>query len=151
MNCRAPLVSLLLSLSSACASHRGPAVPDDSALLAQLQSSPRVVQGETTWVARGMGYELVGRTRRDLLTVQPRLDRAAILMRRLFPAESLSPVVVAVRHNVYEGETLRSAAPVPATQLPIVEVLLPPERGPNGRAAAPDAGAAPRGAAGNGG
>ena len=138
MTVRIRTAALLLPIAAACASHRAPAGPDDSALLSQLQATPRVVQGESTWVARGAGYELVGRTKRDLVMVQPQLDRAAILMRRLFPTESLAPVVVAVRHNIYEGQELRSAAPVPATKLPVVEVLLPPERAPRERGAAPD-------------
>ncbi|OYV68515.1 MAG: hypothetical protein B7Z74_08300, partial [Deltaproteobacteria bacterium 21-66-5] len=58
------VAGLAAAALGACAS-RGPTPPDESpAIVAAVRATPRVVAGETTWVSRGAGYEIVARHRR---------------------------------------------------------------------------------------
>jgi hypothetical protein len=97
---------------SGCASHQ--ASPESSpAALAALHADVRVVAGETTWVTRGKGYELVGRTRSDLLMVQPGLDRATAFLSEIYPHDSISTLVATVRRAPAPEKPFVAAAPVP--------------------------------------
>src|SRR5262249_3133038 len=81
---------------AACA-HRSHSTGPDPVALAGVRADLRLVDGETTWVAHGSGYELVGRTRADILALQPALDRDAATFRRVFSSDSVPSVVVTVR------------------------------------------------------
>lgn len=72
------------------------------------------MRGETTWVARGRGYELVGRTRSDLAAVEPALERSATFLAQIYPADSVAPIVAAIRREVAPGKPFVTAAPVPS-------------------------------------
>jgi hypothetical protein len=94
------------------------------AMLASVHADLRVVNGETTYVTRGTGYELVGRTKADLALMQPTLDRDATVMRRAF-GDSIAPVAVTVRRVAADGGPFVLAAPVPrTTSVPVVEVTI---------------------------
>jgi uncharacterized membrane protein YgcG len=132
------------ALLTACATGRGRSPVDDPGALAALQADLRIVGGETTWVAHGSGYELVGRSKSELVTLQPQLDREAATFRRLFASDSLVPIVVTVRRLPAEGKPFVPAAPVPTTTPgAVVEVVLPDPKAPtdreSGRGRAPGA------------
>ena len=115
---RQPLRCLILTLSagmalSGCASHR-PSPENDPAALAALRADLQVVHGETTWVTRGKTYELVGRTRADLVTVQPALDRAAAFLSQIYPHDSVTTIVATVRRAPPPGKPFVPAAPIPS-------------------------------------
>ena len=116
----------IIACTSACASH-GPRPPQTSpAALAAVQAEVRIVGGETTWVTRGRGYELVGRSKADLAAFQSQLDHESDAFRRVFPIDSQATVVVAVRRQSPEGKPFVAAAPVPQTTAgPLVELVIP--------------------------
>ncbi|HET7551783.1 MAG TPA: hypothetical protein VFK04_10835, partial [Gemmatimonadaceae bacterium] len=94
--------------------------------LAALNAEIRVVGSDTTWVVRGPGYELVGRSRDDLAQVQPALYRAAAMMERVFPADTLAPIVARVRRIPARGDSLTMPAAVPSSLTgTVVELAVP--------------------------
>jgi hypothetical protein len=112
------------ALLSACA-HRQHLLENDPTALAAVRANIRVVNGETTWVTRGSGYELVGRTKNEVVAVQSQLDREAAIVHRVFPSDSLTHVIVAVRRATPEGKPFVPAAPTPSTvREPVVEVVI---------------------------
>lgn len=113
-------------LSGGCASGGAHAPELDPAALAAVHADLRVVAGETTWVTRGAGYELVGRSKADFVALGPALDHEALMFQRVFPTDSFARVVVTVRHMPAEGKPFVSAPPVPTTTRgAVVEVVLP--------------------------
>src|SRR5262245_25907500 len=116
------------SVCLACASHRQ-APQNDPAALAALHADLRILRGESTWVARGSGYELVGRTPADLVAVQPTLDRAATFLRSIYPLDSVEHITATVRRAPAPGKPFVAAAPVPADAkgLQVELVLIDPK------------------------
>jgi hypothetical protein len=112
---------------AAAACGRGSRTPQvDPVALAAVHSEVRLVASDTTWVTHGPGYELVGRSNGELARVQPQLNRDAQLLARVFPSDTVKPVVVTIRQAVPEGKPFRLRAPVPTTTHgAIVEVVLP--------------------------
>jgi hypothetical protein len=96
---------------SACSHNRAPET--DPAALAALRADMRLVGSETTWVARGRGYELVGRSRSDLVAVQPSLDRAASYLAQIYPHDSVTAIVATIRRIPAPGKPFVAAAPIP--------------------------------------
>src|SRR6478735_2895289 len=84
-------------LSSGCASRRQRGIESDPAAIAAVRAELRLVGGETTWVTRGQGYELIGRSKADLVALQSSLDREAATIQRVFPEDTIAPLVVTVR------------------------------------------------------
>ena len=85
-----------------------------------------MVAGETTWVARGDSYELVGRSRADIVVIQPQLDGEVAALRRVFPVDSLPQLVVTVRRVVPADKPYVTTAPLPGTiHGTVVRVVLP--------------------------
>jgi hypothetical protein len=80
-------------------------------------------------VTRGRGYELIGRTRSDLVAVQPALDRAASFMAQVYPHDSIAPVVASIRRAPSPDKPFVAAAPVPkdARGLQVELVLVDPK------------------------
>src|SRR5881275_604525 len=103
---RAFLVAISVAFI-ACRSHPVDVTP---AMLQSVRADVRFVDGETTFVTRGDGYELAGRTKTDLAFVQPMLDRDMAVMRRVF-GDSTVPVTVAIRRVGLDGTPLMLAAP----------------------------------------
>jgi len=111
------LVVLLTALTTAgvlssCSSHHTESAPSPASLAA-LHADLRMVRGETTWVTHGRGYELVGRSRADLVTLQPALDRASAFLTQIYPGDTLAHIVAAVRRTPAPGKPYLTAAPVP--------------------------------------
>src|SRR5262249_17844084 len=113
---RVALFVVLASIVTACA-HGGRQQPDITpAVLAAVHADLRVVGHESPWVTRGAGYELVGRSKADLAAFQPALDREAAMFHRVFPIDSLVPVIAVVRRQQPEGKPYVTAAPTPADE-----------------------------------
>lgn len=118
-------VGVAFAGASCASSHSTP--ESEPAALAALNAEMRVVGSDTTWVARGPGYELVGRSRGDLALVQPALDRAAEMMERVFPADTLAPIVARVRRIPMKGDSMTVPAPVPSSLAGTVVELAAPD------------------------
>jgi hypothetical protein len=132
-------LGLVAVASSACA--RAPHnLENDPVAVAGVRAELRLVGSETTWVTRGSGYELVGRSKADLLVLPSQMDREYAMLRRLFPADTIPTLVVTVRRLVPAGKPFVSAAPVPpGTHSTVVEVVLPD---PNAKRKDPEKGSA---------
>lgn len=84
-----------------------------------------MVGSESTWVSHGPGYEVVGRTRGDLVLTHATLERVSGTMRRLFPADSLATLVVRVRRLPPDGEPFLPAPTLlPDERRPTVEMVI---------------------------
>jgi hypothetical protein len=105
-----------LSLAGVTACHHGiRTIESDPVARAALKADMHLVNGETTYVTHGPGYELVGRSRGDLLRSQPQLDREAAAFRRVFPNDSLTPLLVTVRRIMPRDKPYAGFAPLPGT------------------------------------
>jgi hypothetical protein len=112
----------VVGAAAACAGHR--AAPDSDPLaLAALDARMQLVGRDTIWVTRGMGYTLVGRSRGELAAVHAPLDRAASVLARIYPRDSLPPIVATVRRVAPPGKPYVGAAPVPANAVGAVVEL----------------------------
>lgn len=111
----------LAALAAACAHGGGtqnlPAPVDVPAEL-------RMVSGESTWVTRGAGYELIGRSRHDLGFVEPIVDRTVANFRRVFPGDTAT-VIATVRPAPVAAQPFVSAPPTPPTYPTAVDLVLP--------------------------
>jgi hypothetical protein len=126
MNRFRSIVAAAVALAGAsCAS--GHSMPESQPpALAALNAEMRIVGSDTAWIVRGPGYELVGRSRDDLARVQPALDRAAEMMRRVFPADTLAPIVARLRRIPARGDSLTAPAAVPSSLTgTVVELAVP--------------------------
>ena len=113
-------------VSSGCASRGRHSLENDPVAISAVRAELRLVGSETTWVARGQGYELIGRSKADLVALQSPLDREAAMIQRVFPEDTIARLVVTVRRVVAAGKPFVSAAPYPTTvHGPVVEVVLP--------------------------
>ncbi len=118
-------LSLPVLASTGCA-HGPHNIETDPTALAGVHAELRLVGSETTWVTRGDGYELIGRSKADLVTLPSQLDREAAMFRQLFPADTIRKVVVTVRRVAPVGKPYVTAAPFPpGTLSTVVEVVLP--------------------------
>ncbi len=145
MRCSTLALSLPPLPTQATLRHAGPIVPGhrawngrlaphsrpvetqpDAATLSRLRADLRMVGSETTWVTHGPSYELIARSKADLAIAQPQLDEQAAAFKRVFPNDSLAPVVVTIRRVVPQGKPYVGTAPVPNTARgEVVEVVLP--------------------------
>ncbi len=135
---------ILCALSAAalaivgCASGGPRSIETDPAAVEAVRAELRLVGGETTWVARGTGYELIGRSKADLVVLSSQLDREAAMIHRLFPADSIRTLLVTVRRAAAEGKPFVAAAPYPPSiHSTVVEVVLPD---PNAKKKGPEKG-----------
>ncbi len=128
---RIALFAVLASIITACA-HGGRQQPNVTpAAIAAVHADLRLVDNESTWVARGAGYELVGRSKADLAVFQPALDREAAMFHRVFPIDTLVPVIATVRRQQPEGKPYLTAAPTPADEKGfVVELVIPDSKTP---------------------
>ncbi len=126
MNRFQSIVAVGVAMAGAsCASGHTTPEPQPSALAA-LNAEMRVAGSDTTWVARGPGYALVGRSRDDLAQVQPALDRAAEMMQRVFPSDTLAPIVARLRRIPARGDSVTVPAAVPSSLTgTVVELPVP--------------------------
>ncbi len=111
--------------TTSCMFHHTPNPENDPSAIAGLKAQQRVVNGDTTWVTNGNGYELVGRTRGDLVLLYQHLDRAGAAMRKVFPSDTLASVVAVVRRIPAEGQPFRAPPVVSdAGGRPLVELVV---------------------------
>ena len=69
---------------------------------------------------------VVGRSRGDIVLIQPQLDGEAAALKRVFPTDTLAPLVVTVRRVVPADKPYVTTAPLPNTiRGTVVEVVLP--------------------------
>jgi hypothetical protein len=120
----APRVALAaaVSLAAACASAHKSA-PPDQALLASIPAELRMMGSETTWVARGVGYELVARSKTDIPPLIAQLDDQSRFFVKEFAVEP-AKIIAAVRRVGPPGAVLEASAPVPFDVGPVVELIV---------------------------
>ncbi|MFI5245990.1 MAG: hypothetical protein ACHQQR_12235, partial [Gemmatimonadales bacterium] len=120
---RLPFVlSVGVALAAGCASAHKSAGPDPS-LLAAIPADLRMMGAESTWVARGVGYELVTRSKPEILPLMSQLDDQSRFFTKLFGAEP-AKVVAAVRRIGPPGSMPEASAPVPFDVGPVVEMAV---------------------------
>lgn len=124
-------------VAAACATGHKSAGPND-ALLASIPAEPRVVNGETTWVARGVGYELVTRAKLEIPPLLTQLDDQSRFFTKEFGTDP-GRVVAAVRRVGPPGSVAEASAPVPYNAGPVVEMLVPRPPAKGEKPAAEDA------------
>src|SRR5437016_5816875 len=113
----------ILVLAGACARHSGTDARTTS-IPADVPAELRVVAGESTYVTRGPGYELIARSRRDLGFVAPAVDREIANFRRVFPSETTT-VIATVRPAPVAGRPFVTAPLTPNTYPAAVDLVLP--------------------------
>jgi hypothetical protein len=110
-------------IAGACASAHKSAGPD-AAFLASIPGDLRMMGAETTWVARGVGYELVTRSKLEIPPLLAQLDDQSRYFAKEFKADP-GKIVAAVRRVGPPGALLEASAPVPYNVGPVVELLVP--------------------------
>ncbi len=108
--------------AAACASAHKSAAPD-AALLASIPADLRMMGTETTWVAHGVGYELVARSKLEIPPLLSQLDDQSRYFAKEFGADPRK-IVAAVRRVGPPGSLLEASAPVPYDVGPVVELLV---------------------------
>jgi hypothetical protein len=115
---------------SACASGHNSA--PNAAILAAIPADLRMMGAESTWVAHGVGYELVTRSKLEILPLMSQLDDQSRFFTKMFGAEP-ARIVAAVRRvgpagtNSTTGSTRtfpEASAPVPFDAGPVVELIV---------------------------
>lgn len=119
---RVPLAAGLAAGLAACASS-GPRPPDQNpAIVAAVRAEPRVVSGDTTWVSRGAGYEIVAFTRRDIAAVDSAVARQSGVYHDLFG--ETPPVVVVSVHRVDAAQNGMGFQPGPPLPPGVVRTVV---------------------------
>src|SRR6185503_762854 len=116
------LVSALV-FAGACSHNGGPAA-NTMAAPVDVPADLRMVAGDSTWVHRGPGYELIARTRRELGYVQPTIEREVANFRSVFPGDTTT-LIATVRPAPVTGQPFVSAPPTPSTYPTAVDLVLP--------------------------
>ncbi len=114
---------------AACASGHKSAKPD-AAMLASIPADLRMMGAESTWVAHGVGYELVTRSKLEILPLMTQLDDQSRFFVKMFGADP-GKVIAAVRRIGPPGSMPEASAPVPFDMGPVVEtaVIRPLQKG----------------------
>ena len=122
-----PGIRLLLVASGlvfhACASGPKPA-ESDKAALAAVPADLRMMGAESTWVAKGVGYELVTRAKLEVLPLMSQLDDQSRFYEKMFMVPP-AKVIAAVRRVGPPGSLPEASAPVPLDAGPVVEMVVP--------------------------
>ena len=100
------------------------AAAPDKAVLAAVPAELRMMGAESTWVARGVGYELVTRSKLEILPAMNQLDDQQRFYAKLFDTEP-AKVIAAVRRVGPPGTMPEASAPVPFDAGPVVEMDVP--------------------------
>jgi hypothetical protein len=114
-------IPLLAISAGACASAHKPA-PPNPALLAAIPADLRMVGAESTWVARGVGYELVTRSQLEIPPLISQLDDQSRFFNKLFATDP-AKIIAAVRRLGPPGSIPEASAPVPLDLGPVVEIV----------------------------
>jgi hypothetical protein len=107
----------------ACASGPKPA-GSDKAVLASIPADLRMMGAESTWVAKGVGYELVTRAKIEVVPLISQLDDQSRFYEKMFLAPP-ARVIAAVRRVGPPGSLPEASAPVPLDAGPVVEMVVP--------------------------
>ncbi len=83
----------------------------------------RIVGKDTTWVAKGTGYELAALSKTDIAIVQGSLDRAVRAFTDAFGAPPPS-IVVALIDAPRDAKSSAKSTPVPSSRVPVVQVMV---------------------------
>jgi hypothetical protein len=110
-------------VTAACASGHKSAAPD-AALLASIPADVRMIGAESTWVARGVGYELVTRSKVEIAPLMLQLDDQSRFFVKLFGVDP-ARVIATVRRVGPPGSAPEASAPVPFDAGPVVEIVAP--------------------------
>ena len=78
---------------------------------------------ESTWVAHGVGYDLVTRSKLEILPLMSQLDDQSRFFTKLFGADP-AKVIAAVRRVGPPGTMPEASAPVPFDAGPVVEMVV---------------------------
>jgi len=100
------------------ASSEPPLVP-----LAPLEAELRMMGADSTWVARGPGYELVARSRPDMPLINTELGRLARSYRSAFASDPTT-VIVTVRRVTPDPHVATAPPPLPPSRNPVVEAVV---------------------------
>lgn len=112
----------VLSAAGCASAHKSTVA--NAALLASIPADLRVVGAETTWVAHGVGYDLVTRSKLDMPPLIMQLDDQSRYYVKEFGADP-GKVIAAVRRVGPPGAALEASAPVPFDVGPVVEMVVP--------------------------
>ncbi len=111
----------ILILAGCASSHKS--APPDPKMLAAIPGDLRMMGAETTWVAHGVGYELVTRSKPELLPLISQLDDQSRFFAKVFGADP-GKVIATVRRVGPPGSTPEASAPVPFDVGPVVEIVV---------------------------
>lgn len=119
---RIALAAAICVTAGCTTGHKGAA--PDQASLAAIPGDLRMMGTDSTWVARGVGYELVTRSKIEILPLMAQLDDQSRFYAKLFDAEP-AKVIAAVRRIGPPGTMPEASAPVPFDVGPVVEMDVP--------------------------
>ena len=129
-------LSIAALTTAACATARTSPAPDP-VIFASIPATVRMVNAETTWVAHGVGYELVTRSKLEIPPLLSQLDDQSRYFTKEFGADP-GAVIAAVRRVGPPGSRREASAPVPYAAGPVVELLVPRPLAKGEQAADPD-------------
>lgn len=121
-----PMLALSIGLLSACGSRQPPPPEPSPSGAARAIGEPTVVDGETTFVVRGTGYELRAPERRALPFVREEIDDAARSFARYFAAD---PPTITVELELIERDSTGGALASSRPRLVDGKLILPIARG----------------------
>jgi hypothetical protein len=92
-------------------------------MLAAIPADLRMMGAESTWVAHGVGYELVTRSKLEILPLMSQLDDQSRFFTKVFGVDP-AKVIAAVRRVGPPGTMPEASAPVPFDAGPVVEIVV---------------------------
>jgi hypothetical protein len=114
-------VACTIILAGCAAGHKS--ARPDPALLASIPAELRMMGAESTWVAKGVGYELVTRSKLEVVPLMSQLDDQSRFFEKMFVAPP-GKIIAAVRRVGPPGTPPEASAPVPFDQGPVVELTV---------------------------
>jgi hypothetical protein len=127
VNARQPLgMALAAALAFGCASG-GAAHPEQNpAIVAAVDAQVRIVSSETTWVSRGLGYQIVALSRREIAAVDSSVAHQSKMYNQVFGTLPAEVIVLVTRVNTDPNAYDRNTTPLlpPGTTQQVVDVRL---------------------------
>jgi hypothetical protein len=128
-----PALAGAIACIAGCASGGAPRPQDDPAIVAAVRADARVLGGETTWVARGRGYQLVGMTRADIAAFDSGLAHLSGAYAGVFGAAPPELIAVVSHVTSTRNSIVRTLPPLPAGTSELVVELNVTDRSPTDR------------------
>jgi hypothetical protein len=91
--------------------------------LAPLEAELRMMGADSTWVARGPGYELVARSRPDMPLLNTELGRLGRAYKGAFGSDA-ETIIVSVRRVTPDPHIGTAPPPLPPSKNPVVEAVV---------------------------